>query len=157
MRTSQVPTVLHRRLRKYYVYYLDAGVNFGAQQEVRAYSLAELGVLVSAGLVRCSRSSRLHCARRCCFTLTRTWWHKSPSSVVITQGSSFLSAPCWCLALLWHKSTSSASRMRFAHATTFVQLDYPLASPHHECAHFRQTRCSSCSEVECRYAASSWR
>jgi len=34
MRSSYIPSSLHRRLRKYYTYYLDAGVNFGVQQEV---------------------------------------------------------------------------------------------------------------------------
>lgn len=34
MRSSSIPSSLHRRLRKYYTYYLDAGVNFGVQQEV---------------------------------------------------------------------------------------------------------------------------
>ena len=29
---AHIPTSLHRRLRKYYNYYLDAGVNFGVQQ-----------------------------------------------------------------------------------------------------------------------------
>ena len=34
MGEARIPHSLHRRLRKYYNYYLDAGVNFGVQQEV---------------------------------------------------------------------------------------------------------------------------